>query len=310
MIKTLHSQHCHCGWDHSLPPALEVAPGETVSFACRDAADGHFHGHSSAADIATLPFERVNPVCGPLWIDGAEPGDVLKVTLDSFTPSGFGWTANIPGFGLLADQFPDPVLQLWQYDRSGQTPAAFGELARVPLKPFAGTLGVAPAAPGLHSVVPPRRVGGNLDIRDLAAGTSLYLPVEVAGALFSIGDTHAAQGDGEVCGTAIETAMAVTATFELIKGQPLAMPRFSTPGRSPATWTAPATRSSPASDRTCWRRRAWPSAAPSTGSGRAATCRRNRPICSARCVATCASARSSIVPNWVVSFYFPRIVFE
>ncbi|NEK71128.1 MAG: acetamidase, partial [Xanthomonas perforans] len=78
-------------------------------------------------------------------------------------------------FGLLADQFPDPVLQLWHYDRSGQTPAAFGELARVPLKPFAGTLGVAPAAPGLHSVVPPRRVGGNLDIRDLAAGTSLYL---------------------------------------------------------------------------------------------------------------------------------------
>ncbi|KTT57043.1 acetamidase [Pseudomonas oryzihabitans] len=310
MIKTLHSQHCHCGWDHSLPPALEVAPGETVSFACRDAADGHFHRHSSAADIATLPFERVNPVCGPLWIEGAEPGDVLKVTLDSFTPSGFGWTANIPGFGLLADQFPDPVLQLWQYDRSSQTPAAFGELARVPLKPFAGTLGVAPAAPGLHSVVPPRRVGGNLDIRDLAAGTSLYLPVEVAGALFSIGDTHAAQGDGEVCGTAIETAMAVTATFELIKGQPLAMPRLSTPG--------PVTRhldgagyevfTGVGPDLLAAARLAVSGAIDWLGQSRNLPAEQAYLLCS-----VCGDLRISEIvdlPNWVVSFYFPRIVFE
>ncbi|MDQ7915297.1 acetamidase/formamidase family protein [Pseudomonas sp. 102515] len=310
MIKTLHSQHCHCGWDHSLPPALEVAPGETVSFACRDAADGHFHGQSSAADIATLPFERVNPVCGPLWIEGAEPGDVLKVTLDSFTPSGFGWTANIPGFGLLADQFPDPVLQLWHYDRTGQTPAAFGELARVPLKPFAGTLGVAPAAPGLHSVVPPRRVGGNLDIRDLAAGTSLYLPVEVAGALFSIGDTHAAQGDGEVCGTAIETAMMVTATFELIKQQPLSMPRFSTPrpvtrhldgaGYEVFTGVGP--------DLLAAARMAVSGAINWLGQTRNLPAERAYLLCS-----VCGDLRISEIvdmPNWVVSFYFPRIVFE
>ena len=87
----------------------------------------------------------------------------------------------------------------------------------MPLKPFAGTIGVAPAEPGLHSVVPPRRVGGNMDIRDLAAGTTLYLPVEVAGALFSVGDTHAAQGDGEVCGTAIESPMNVALTLDLVK---------------------------------------------------------------------------------------------
>ena len=88
-------------------------------------------------------------------------------------------------------------------------PALFSPMGRVPLKPFAGTIGLAPAEPGLHSVVPPRRVGGNLDIRDLSAGTVLYLPVEVEGALFSVGDTHAAQGDGEVCGTAIESPMNV-----------------------------------------------------------------------------------------------------
>ena len=100
----------------------------------------------------------------------------------------------------------------------------------MPLKPFCGTIGLAPAEPGLHSVVPPRRVGGNMDIRDLTAGTELYLPVEVAGGLFCVGDTHAAQGDGEVCGTAIESPMHVAAKFELVKGANLAFPRFTTPG--------------------------------------------------------------------------------
>ena len=100
----------------------------------------------------------------------------------------------------------------------------------MPLKPFAGTIGLAPAAPGLHSIVPPRRCGGNMDIRDLAAGTELYLPVEVAGALFSLGDTHAAQGDGEVCGTAIESPMSVALRFDLLKGANLPTPRFTTPG--------------------------------------------------------------------------------
>ena len=157
--------------------------------------------------MATLDFEKVNPVTGPIFVDGAKPGDALKVTIDEFRPSGFGWTANIPGFGLLADQFTDPALHLWSYDESAAMPAMFSPAAKVPLKPFAGTIGLAPAEPGLHSVVPPRRVGGNMDIRDLAAGTVLYLPVEVEGALFSVGDTHAVQGDGEVCGTAIESPM-------------------------------------------------------------------------------------------------------
>ena len=134
-----------------------------------------------------------------------------------FKPSGFGWTANIPGFGLLADDFKEPALNIWKYDAASLEPALFGKNARVPLKPFAGTIGNAPAEMGLHSVVPPRRVGGNLDIRDLAAGTTLYLPVEVAGALFSVGDTHAAQGDGEVCGTAIESPMDVVLKLDLVK---------------------------------------------------------------------------------------------
>jgi len=227
---TIHGRHHHFGWDHSIPPVATVAPGETVFFECLDSSGGQLSRESTAADLGTLSFDQINPVTGPIYIDGAEPGDVLKVEIQHFAPSGWGWTANIPGFGLLADQFTDPALHIWDYDATAMGPALFGSMAKVPLKPFAGTIGLAPGEPGQHSVVPPRRMGGNMDIRDLAAGSTLYLPVEVAGALFSVGDTHAAQGDGEVCGTAIESPMDVTLKFDLIKQEPLKFPRFTTPG--------------------------------------------------------------------------------
>jgi len=227
---TIHGRHHHFGWDNSLAPAEKVAPGSTVFFECLDSSGGQLSPESTVADIARLDFAKINPVTGPIFVDGAEPGDALKVTIEAFRPSGFGWTANIPGFGLLADDFKEPALTIWKYDATTLEPALFGRNGRVPLKPFAGTIGVAPAEKGLHSIVPPRRVGGNLDIRDLAAGTTLYLPVEVAGALFSVGDTHAAQGDGEVCGTAIESPMNVVLTLDLVKGANLKTPRFTTPG--------------------------------------------------------------------------------
>ena len=170
-----------------------------------------------------------------MFIDGAKPGDALKVTVLSFRPSGWGWTGNIPGFGLLTDQFPDARLHHWNYD-PGLKPAMYGPGGRVPLKPMCGTIGVALAEPGLHSVIPPRNVGGNMDVRDIAEGAELYLPIEVDGALFSVGDTHAAQGDGEVCGTAIETAIDVGLKIELVKGARLRMPRYVTagPGEPPS----------------------------------------------------------------------------
>ncbi len=227
---TLHAHRHHHGWNCDNPPALRVAPGDSVLFETVDSSGGQLSPHSTLADLRALDFGRVNPVTGPVHVDGAEPGDALLVRIEHFGPSGWGWTANIPGFGLLADQFPDPALHLWRYDAATLAPAAFGSIARVPLKPFAGTIGVAPALPGPHSIVPPRRVGGNLDIRDLGAGTTLVLPVEVAGALFSIGDTHAAQGDGEVCGTAIESPMTVALRFELLKGAAPRFPRYEVPG--------------------------------------------------------------------------------
>ena len=164
---TIHDHQCHFGWNNANQPAVAIAPGETIEFHPVDSSGGQLDPKSTVADIATLDFAKVNPVAGPVYVDGAEPGDAIKVTLLAFTPSGWGWTANIPGFGLLADQFKDPALHIWKYDPATLAPAMYGPGGRVPLKPFCGTIGLAPAEPGPHSIVPPRRVGGNMDIRDL-----------------------------------------------------------------------------------------------------------------------------------------------
>ncbi|RWM88937.1 MAG: acetamidase [Mesorhizobium sp.] len=307
---TIHGRHHHFGWDNSFVPTERVAPGSTIEFQCLDSSGGQLQADSTVADVALLDFAKVNPVTGPIYVEGAEPGDALKVTIEMFKPSGFGWTANIPGFGLLADYFPEPALNIWTYDAASLEPALFGKHARVPLKPFAGTIGNAPAEMGLHSVVPPRRVGGNLDIRDLAAGTTLYLPVEVAGALFSVGDTHAAQGDGEVCGTAIESPMDVVLKLDLVKNARLKTPRFTTPG--------PVTRHLDAKgyevttgigpDLMTGAREAV-SQMIDLLAGRYAM----DPVEAYMLVSVCGDLRISEIvdmPNWVVSFYFPRCVFE
>ena len=222
---TIHDHHY--GWDNSLTPALEVDSGETIEFEVVDSGGGQFTPSSTSADVTALDFSKINPVTGPVYVHGAEPGDALQIDILEFRPSGFGWTAIIPGFGLLADEFAEPYLKLWKYNERS---AEFHHGIQVPVRPFPGTIGNAPAEAGHHSVVPPRSVGGNMDIRDLTAGTTLHLPVAVKGALFSVGDTHAAQGDGEVCGTAIESAMHITLRFTLRKGANLKTPRFSTPG--------------------------------------------------------------------------------
>ncbi|NNU82043.1 acetamidase/formamidase family protein [Halovulum dunhuangense] len=307
---TIHGAQHHFGWDNTNVPAERVAPGSTILFHCHDSSAGQLGPSSTVETVKALDFGRINPVSGPIHVEGAKPGDALKITIDSFAPSGWGWTANIPGFGLLADQFTEAALTLWKYDPGTMEPALWGKSGRVPLKPFAGTIGNALAEPGHHSIVPPRRVGGNLDIRDLTAGVTLYLPVEVEGALFSVGDTHAAQGDGEVCGTAIESPMDVVLTLDLVKDAKLRTPRFTTPG--------PVTRHLDAQGYEV-----------TTGIGpdlmqasRDAVSNMIDLLCAQHgmeavdaymLVSTCGDLRISEIvdmPNWVVSFYFPRCVFE
>ncbi len=307
---TIHQHQCHFGWNKDNPPVARIAPGETVEFNPVDSSGGQLTIKSTVADIPDLDFGKVNPVAGPVYVEGAEPGDAIKVTLLHFAPSGWGWTANIPGFGLLADQFKGPALHIWKYDAQTLEPAMYGPGGRVPLKPFCGTIGLAPAEAGLHSIVPPRRMGGNMDIRDMSSGTELYLPVEVAGGLFSVGDTHATQGDGEVCGTAIESPCSLAAKFELIKNANLAFPRFTTPGPvsrhldlkgyEVTTGIGPDLM-------------AGAKAAVSGMIDLLSARYKMNPVDAYMLCSVCGDLRISEIvdmPNWVVSFYFPRVVFE
>src|SRR5919206_2902705 len=184
-MRTIHSvsqdQYQQC-WDNSVPPVLTVRPGEPVTFQTREGSNGQIKPGDTAAVLNSLDFARVNPIVGPVGVEGARPGDVLEVDLLEIELSqSWGWTANIPGFGLLADEFTEPYLHLWELDPE-RGAAQFQPGITIPLGPFLGVIGVALGQAGQHSTVPPRRVGGNMDVRFMRAGTKLYLPVEVEGA--------------------------------------------------------------------------------------------------------------------------------
>jgi acetamidase/formamidase len=215
-------------WDNQIPPVLEVESGATVQLETADASGGQLTKASTARDVTKMDMANVNPVTGPVYVKGAEPGDTLQIEILELAPNNWGWTAIIPEFGLLADEFPDPWLNISQVDGATQT-VRFNEQVSLPFAPFPGTIGVAPAEPGPHSVLPPTKWGGNLDIKHLTAGTALYLPVAAEGALFSVGDTHAAMGDAEVCGTAVESAMTITVRLTTLKHVVIPFPRYRIP---------------------------------------------------------------------------------
>lgn len=217
MLKTLHD-HRHCDWRPDRPPALTLAPGESATLAALDAGYGHFTPDSPAERVRSLDESRVNPVTGPIAVEGAAPGDALIVTIEALSTADWGWTANIPGFGLLADDFPEPAFRAWTLDRERGIASLDGGRAWAPARPFMGTLGLSPGAPGVHPIIPPWRTGGNLDCRDLVDGATIILPVEVGAALLSAGDGHIAQGDGEVCGTAIETRTELVLSVDVKPG--------------------------------------------------------------------------------------------
>jgi acetamidase/formamidase len=215
----------HLAWDPAIPPIEKVPSGSIVTFDLLDASGGQLTAGSSLADLAALDFSRVDQVNGPVAVEGAEPGGTLQIDLLDFRPADWGWTASIPGFGLLTDDFPDPVLRVTRIPASG--PAEFLPGIRVPVVPFCGEVGVAPET-GPRSTIPPDLHGGNMDTRHLTAGATLFLPVFHAGARLSIGDGHAAQGDGEVCGTAIETPMRATLRLTARPDLHLSGPEFLT----------------------------------------------------------------------------------
>jgi len=247
----------HNRWHEDIAPVLEVEPGERVIIETRDAFDAQLNPRSTHADAGKLRLGPVHPLTGPVYVKGAEPGDLLEIKLlqiDCDPWERWGYTAEVPGFGFLRDVFPDPYLVHWHlvgdYAESPQLPGV-----RIKYSPFPGIIGLAPskelretatrreadaagrggfalppdpedsvpprgpiAEQGLRTI-PPRETGGNTDIKQLTPGVSVLLPVYVAGALFSTGDVHFAQGDCEACGTAIEMRSHVHVEFKIHRGE-------------------------------------------------------------------------------------------
>ena len=300
----------HYLWSREHEPVVSVKPGATIEFELPDPSDGQLTPASTAADIPGLDWDRIPPLVGPVQVEGAEPGDALQITVRDLVPSNWGWTANLPDFGLLSEDFPEPELKVWRLDPATLAPAEFAPGIHVPLKPFLGTMGCAPAGEGRHDALPPRPVGGNLDLRDCGAGSVLWLPVEVAGALFSCGDAHAAQGDGEVCGTAIETGMTAVLQLDLVKAAHLRLPRFEV--------SAPVTRHLDGRGYTVTMgigsdlMEAARTAVREMIDWLAATRGLSRVAAYLLC-SVCADLRISEIvdrPNWVVSLYLPKVVFD
>lgn len=223
------------GWfDNSEPPVLTIKPGDTVVM------ETMMHSHNqivpgvSIEEIRTLridnPGRGPHSVTGPVYVEGAEPGDVLKVRINRIVPRAYGVNFNLPGMlGQFPGEFPEGQVRYFYLDTRRMV-TEFAPGIEIPLAPFPGILGVARAEPGQYSTVPPGPYGGNMDIRELKEGTTLYAPVFVTGALLWSGDSHAAQGNGEVNLTAIETAFKeLSLTVDLVKGRSLEWPRIETP---------------------------------------------------------------------------------
>jgi acetamidase/formamidase len=218
----------HRSWDVDNEPVVRIAPGDVVSAETDDFAAGQITQASVAADLPGLDFDRIYPLAGPIHVDGAEPGDALAVEFLEFELPEWGWACIIPGLGLLPPgEFDRPHLKF--FDLTNRRTTAFAPGVTLPIEPFCGTTGV-PAA-GMHGVPipPPHAGGGNIDCRHITKGTTLYLPVGVSGGLLSLGDAHAAQGDGEVSISGIECAMRTTIRITVARGMGLRAPALRRP---------------------------------------------------------------------------------
>jgi len=215
----------HAFWDKTLPPRIHIEPGDTVVFETLEASANQITPNSPHTTAANLDFGLIHPLTGPVFVEGAQPGDALEVEIINLEHKGWGWNAVIPGFGLIGD-FTEPYIH--HYQLSGNV-CEFRSDIHIPYEPFCGVMGVGPQESGQLATIPPRSNGGNIDIRHLTPGTKVYFPVWNPGALFSCGDCHSAQGDGEVNGTGIETPMNVALRFNIVKNVNLPELRFITP---------------------------------------------------------------------------------
>lgn len=248
----------HNRWHPDIPPVVRCDPGDEVVLETRDAFDGQMGPDATLETVAAPNLDVVHPLTGPVFVEGAQPGDLLEVEILDVEPDRYGYTVQVPGFGFLRDVFPEPFKVTWDLADGWATSEDLPGV-RIPGSPFMGTIGLTPghallaataareqtlldrggfvlppssvsavpaepriAAEGLRTI-PPREQAGNVDIKQLGKGARLLIPVDIPGGLFSAGDAHFAQGDCETCGTAIEMRATVHVRFAVRKGEAAAL---------------------------------------------------------------------------------------
>jgi formamidase len=256
----------HNRWHPDIPPVVRCEPGDEVVLETRDAFDGQMGPQATLETVAAPNLDVVHPLTGPVYVEGAQPGDLLEVEILEVAPDGYGYTVQVPGFGFLRDVFPEPFIVRWDISGGWATSDDLPGV-RIPGAPFMGTIGLSPGREAMARIaareqaalerggfvlppsaafavpadpaiaaealrtIPPREQAGNVDIKQLGAGTRLFIPVDTPGGLFSAGDAHFAQGDCETCGTAIEMRATLRVRFAVHAGQAeekgIRDPRFS-----------------------------------------------------------------------------------
>jgi len=209
----------HNKFSSLIPPVLKVKSGSVIKADAYEASDNQLHRNATLEDLINIDFGPIHAMTGPVYVEEAEVGDILAVDLLKVELGDYGWQAIVGGFGFLTERFPNPKLNIHEIDVLNKT-TMFNDKIKIPLKPFPGIMGVAPNTEEMLSTIPPRANGGNMDDPSLVEGTTVYFPVFVKGALFSIGDGHAVQGYGEVCGSAIEAPMTFTYRLRVLKNKP------------------------------------------------------------------------------------------
>jgi len=226
---TISADQTHDKFSRRIAPAITVPSGSIVEAFTHEATGGQFNPDSGVDDLANVDMDRVHTLTGPVYVKGAMPGDVLAVELLDIEVADWGWMAIIPQFGFLAGEFGDATIMKTFVLNNDEGYVDFAPNIRVPLRPFAGVMGVAPDTDEMLNTIPPRANGGNLDDPNLTVGTTVYFPVFVEGALFSIGDTHAVQGLGEVSGTAMEAPMRIVYRISVVEnGRPIEEVQYET----------------------------------------------------------------------------------
>jgi acetamidase/formamidase len=235
----LTADKTHNKFSAAIPPVITVPSGAVIEAYTHEATGGELALGSTAADLKAIDDDVYHALTGPVYVEGANPGDTLAVTLIELEPGDWGWTGLWPDFGFLVGQEDHLKIKTYTIDKNTKS-VEFAEGIRIPLQPFPGVMGVAPATDEFLSTGPPRANGGNMDDRNIVAGTTVYFPIFVDGALFSIGDTHAVQGMGEVGGSAVEVPMRIVYKIEVLKGgRVLPEPQYETDTYYATTGFAP-----------------------------------------------------------------------